>query len=46
MHESVFSGNAGVVQTVLHKEPSLSETNAPSTGASVKEMGEHSSKRN
>lgn len=46
MHELVFSGNAGVVQTVLHKEPSFSETNAPSTGAFVKEMGEHSSKRN
>jgi len=36
MHESVFSGNAGVVQTSLHRGPSVSETDAPSAGAFVR----------
>lgn len=46
MHESIFSGNAGVVQTILHKEWSVSETNILSTNPFVKGVGEYSTKRN
>lgn len=46
MHQSVSSGNAGVVQTVLQQQPPVLGTNTPTAGAFGKEVGEYRAKRN